>query len=752
MDTLLAGMEGIGAYLDDIIVSGGDSEQHLQRLSALLDRLEKANLKVKRDKCIFAATSMEFLGYHVDGNGVSPTSHKVQAILGVSEPRNKRELQSFLGMISFYDKFLPDRATVADPLYRLLDKNSVWSWGPPQRLAWSKLKQMLSSSEVLAHYDDSRQLLLSCDASPYGVGAVLSQRDDKGQERPVAYASRTLGKCERNYAQLDKEGLAILFGLTHFHQYVAGRKVLILTDHKPLLGIMGHGRPIPQVLSPRMLRWCLKLNAYDYELHYRPGSAHQNADALSRLPLASEEDEAQSPGDILLLEAVNVEPLTAEQIARLTATDPVLAVVYKGLQSGSMTAWKDDAFKPFRNQKAALSIHRGCVLRGSRVILPQQAREAALKLLHANHPGMSAMKACARSHFWWPHLDKDIEECARLCDTCQRHAAAPRAAPIPLWNRPTSPWEVVHMDFAGPIQGVYYLVVVDAHTKWVEVKPMRKTTTSLVLDALRSIFATFGLPHLLVTDNAPNFVSREMDVFCKRNGIKHITSAPYHPASNGQAERMVAETKRALHKLSEGSVLCRISRFLYKQHSTVGATGKTPAELMFQRHWSTVFDRMHPPLTSESATTTQEQKNGSTSFSELQPVYMRNFTGEPKWLAATILKPLGVRSYLLETPDGLCHRRHVDHIRSRSVRGGSTHDEVPETPAVAPSLRFPDPSSSSSNFEALPFPGTERDAASSLEAPRELSGPTETDLRPETAVVKRPQRQRKAPERYGFEA
>lgn len=602
---------------------------------------------------------------------------------------------------------------------------------------------------------------------------MLSQCDDAGYERPIAYASRTLGKSERNYAQLDKEGLAVMFGITHFHQYTAGRRVVIFTDHKPLLGIMGNERPLPQMLSPRMLRWCLKLSGYDYELRYRPGSSHQNADMLSRLPLASNEDEQDPASNVLLLEAVNVEPLTAERIAKLTSQDPVLTKVYKGVQTGKTDTWQGEEFKPLRRRKSELSTHRGCVLWGCRVLMPMALRETALKLLHANHLGMSAMKACARSHFWWPNLDSDIEACVRACEICQRHAASPRTADSPTWKRPESPWEVVHMDFAGPVQGVSYLVIVDAYSKWVEVKPMRTTTTSAVLDALRSTFATFGVPRLLFTDNAPNFVSQEMQVFCKRNGISHCTSAPYHPASNGQAERMVGETKRALQKLRQGSVLCRVSRFLYKQHSTVTTTGKTPAELMFGRHWSTVLDAVHPRCDVERMPDNDGKPDNVRRFAENQAVYIRNFTGEPKWIPAVVLQQLGVRSYVVKTSDGTVTRRHVDHIRQRFSQGGEELDDATPTTSLDPVFVFPEvhgherESLTQESTDGTPQESTDETPPESTDrTPQEMvrisddcganeestqgtspdSGNRATE---EAQIPQRPRRQRRPPDRYG---
>lgn len=204
-----------------------------------------------------------------------------------------------------------------------------------------------------------------------------------------------------------------------------------------------------------------------------------------------------------------------------------------------------------------LSTHKGCVLWGLRVVIPKEAQPAAMKLLHANHPGVTAMKRCARSHLWWPDLDKEIERCIQICSKCQQQVCAPVAAPSPTWERPQEPWSLLHMDFAGPFEGKMLPIVVDTYSKWLEVHICASATAATVIDALRSMFATFGMPKVVCSDNGTPFLAKDTNQFLQANNIRHITSAPYHPAINGQAERMVWETKESLRKLSQGSLNCR---------------------------------------------------------------------------------------------------------------------------------------------------------------------------------------------------
>jgi len=186
-----------------------------------------------------------------------------------------------------------------------------------------------------------------------------------------------------------------------------------------------------------------------------------------------------------------------------------------------------------------LSVQNGCVLRGNRVIIPKQGQQQVMEVLHESHPGNNRMKGLARSCVWWPGIDKMIEDKVASCDTCQKYRHSPPPAPLHPWEFPRGPWERLHADFAGPFMGKMFLLMIDAFSKRLEVKPLTTANSINTIEHLHSIFSTHGLPKMLVTDNGSQFTSAEFETFMQSNGIRHVKSAPYHPASNGLAERAV---------------------------------------------------------------------------------------------------------------------------------------------------------------------------------------------------------------------
>ena len=428
---------------------------------------------------------------------------------------------------------------------------------------------MLCGAPLLTHFDPSKRIVVHCDASPYGLGVVLSHVMEDGSERPVTFSSRTLSVAERNYAHIEKEGLALVYAVKKFHQFLFGKKFVMYTDHKPLLGLFSERCELPVRAAARVLRWALLLSAYDYTLQHRPGSSNANADALSRLPLdANSGDISQKVVSVSMMELAN-SPVSEHDVRLATRTDPILGVVLNQILEGwSNEEHSSEVSKHYQTRSSELTTEGGCIMWGGRVVIPVSLRKKVLAELHAVHPGMSRMKSLARSYLWWPGVDKDIEEMVRQCENCQKNQKNPIGAPVHSWEYPRSPWERIHVDHAGPVNGKMFLVVVDSFSKWIEVEVVGSTNAESTTAVLRKMFATHGIPRVLVSDNGPGFASDEFNVFLKRNGVKHLYSAPYHPSSNSQAERTVRTFKESLKSMKEGNIDTKLCRFLFTYRIT----------------------------------------------------------------------------------------------------------------------------------------------------------------------------------------
>jgi len=275
MDQILR-LNGVQCYLDDLLITGKDDEDYLRNLNATLQRLKEYGLWVKKDKCDFFKPTIEYLGHVIDSTGLHKAPSKVKALLDVL---------GFLGLLTYYAKFMPNLSSRLRPLHELLNKSNKWKWSDKCEKAFRDVKCTLTQSEVLTHYNPALPIQLACDASPYGVGAVLSHVMPSGEERPIAFASRTLNSAESNYAQIEREALAIVFGVKKFHQYLFGRRFTLLTDHRPLTSIFGNQTGIPSLAANCMQGCALLLSAHQYDIKYKMSEQHCNADGLSKLPL-----------------------------------------------------------------------------------------------------------------------------------------------------------------------------------------------------------------------------------------------------------------------------------------------------------------------------------------------------------------------------------------------------------------------------------------------------------------------------------
>ena len=344
----------------------------------------------------------------------------------------------------------------------------------------------------------------------------------------------------------------------------------------------------------------------------------------------------------------------------------------------------ESELKPYWNGRLELYTHAGCILWGLRVVVPPQGRSTVLAELHGAHPGMTRMKALARQWVWWPNLDQAIEDVVNNCEKCQQDRPNPPPAPLHPWQWPTCPWTRLHVDFAGPMDGKMFLVVIDSHSKWIEVFPMKSATSAATVRYLRQLIAQFGIPETIVSDNGAQFVATEFKEFCQQNGIRHIQTAPYHPSSNGLAERAVQVFKHRVHKQSSGSIHDKIARVLFQYRTTPhSTTGITPAELQLGRKLCSRLDLPKPNIGQKIAEKQQKQKNFhdthycERTFSVGERMFIKNNAKGQKWIPGSMTKQTGQVSFKVKLHNEKTIRCHQDQHRKREIDDSAMTQQSP---------------------------------------------------------------------------
>ena len=681
MDQVMQGLKGCAWFQDDIIITGKTDKEHMDNLIAVLLRLQKWGIKAKLEKCEFMKDRVEYLGYIIDTDGLHSTIDKLSKIANVKEPIDVNEVESFLGLVNYYRDFIPNASALMEPLNRLRRKDVTFHWGKNERDAFQSLKSAINNSSLLVHFNPNLPLKLTTDASQTASGGVLSHIYADGSERPIAFTSRTFTSAERNYSNIERESLAVIHGVKKFCDYLYGRSFTICSDHKPLEKLLGPTKEIPRMTSSRIQAWALYLSQFKYNFEYKPGCKIPHADFMSRVETEKEttlehvEDQISSD-TILTFEVFDEYPvINSKEIAKYTRRVGNFSVLERYIKHGFPEQSQcQQELLPFYFRKDELSIQRGCIMWGNRIVIPPLLRQRVLNLLHIGHPGINRMKELARSYTWWPKIDKDIEEKVRMCNNCQFARNSPEQNLNHPWERTVRVGERVHIDFAGPVDKHMLLILVDSHSKWIEAIPMKSTTASDTIEVLEEIFASIGLPETLVSDNGPQFTSVEFKLFCKDNNIRHLYSAPYHPSSNGLAERGVQTVKMMLKKNSGGSLQSRLNRSLFAYRSTPNASGKTPAEIMFGRQIRTKLTSLRPmdnDVKMKGATTSDRQ------LSVGQNVLFRMYKDNKSyWYPGKIVQKFGNVMYNIQDSKGLLHKRHIDQLIEGYISNYTDKEEL----------------------------------------------------------------------------
>lgn len=577
---VLAGCEGAYNIHDDIIIHGCSVDEHDARLKKTMGRIQEKGLTLNREKCVFQMSKLTFMGYLLSNKGIGPTESRVEAVVTAREPQNAGEVRSFLGLVNFSARFIPNLASSAEPLHRLTRRETPFVWGTEQQAAFDTLKSSLANAETLAYFDrNAEKTKLITDASPVGLGAVLTQVQG-GCERVVAYASRSLTDVERRYSQTEKEALGLVWGCERFHMYLYGVEFTLLTDHKPLEVIYSTSSRT----SARIERWVLRLQPYKFTVQYVPGK--QNiADPLSRLSKGGGICMNSVAEEFIRFVAETSTPaaMSVQEVEKESWVDPEVSQLRECISTGD---W-DDAPSQYKAVRNELSTLGKLVLRGTRLLIPHKLRKRVLNLAHEGHQGLIKTKQRLRTKVWWAGIDKQVEDKCKTCHGCQLVGLPTPPEPLRHTEFPDQPWQDLAADLMGPLpSGEYVFVVVDYYSRYFEVEIMKSVTSTNVIESLEKIFCTHGLPKSLKTDNGPQFASEEFGSFLKANDIQHRTSTPLWPQANGEVERQNRSLLKVLKiaQAEKKNLWVEMRKFLTAYRTTPhSTTGVTPTKLLFNR-------------------------------------------------------------------------------------------------------------------------------------------------------------------------
>lgn len=397
MDNILSKCKMTACYLDDIIITGRTEQEHTKNLLQVLQCLSKTGIKLNQDKCYFYKNSVNYCGHEISKDGLKKTNQLIEAVLEAPRPKSVTDVRAFCGLAGYYRDFIPNLSSIQKPLMDLTTKNKTWTWLEEHEKAFAQIKKLIAKDVTLTHFDLKKEIILSTDASACGLGAILSHVI-QSKEKPIAFASRVLKDAEKNYLTIEREALAVKWGVEKFKQYLEGRFFTVYTDHKPLLTLLNQKNGIPTKVSPRIQRWAIFLQGFNFKIIYKPGIHNQNADALSRLPYQSiiEEktyDNCYKSFQINLISSLN---LNQNVIQEAMKNDKNLQTLYNSISQNLLVKnWPHEikAYQPFANE---LLINNQCVYRGNRVIIPEPNKTQVLQMLHKSHLGMVKTKSLAR--------------------------------------------------------------------------------------------------------------------------------------------------------------------------------------------------------------------------------------------------------------------------------------------------------------------------------------------------------------------
>lgn len=709
MDLALEGLEGAKAIADDILVFGTGSTQELaekshdERLKAVLERCRQKGVKLNKEKMQFKQEKVAYMGHIITSDGLQADPKKIEAIVNMPKPTDKEGVQRLLGMTNYVQRFAPGLADKTQPLRDLIKKESAFIWCQHHDKALDEVKAILTSAPVLKYFNPDKKSTLQCDASKDGLGACLIQ-----EGHPIVYASRALTSSEKNYAQIEKELLSVVYGVEKFTEYLYGRHFVVESDHKPLESIVKKS-----LLSApkRLQRLLLRLQRYDVEVVYKRGTEMYMADTLSHAYLENNEktqkhdtqevmniDRSKTEQDAEYIDMLSYLPLrntTIQEIQKFTETDPDLQSLATIIKDGWPTS--KDGIKPelqcYYTFREELTVQNGVIFKGERLVIPAALRTTMINKLHSSHLGIQGSLRRAREAFYWPKMNEQITDFISKCNVCNTYKTNQMKEPMICHERPTGPWESIVTDLFV-FHGKDYLVTTDRYSNFFEVDRLYSKTSSEVITKLKAHIARYGIPDKLMSDNGPNFSSNEFKQFTHKYNIEHITSSPTYAQSNGKAENSVKTAKNIMQKALDAHADPYLA-FLDFRNTPTDGYNTSPAQRMLNRRTRTLLPmskRLFQPEIPTGIQLAQRETQAKQAYyydrsaKELKPlkegdvVRVKPKESEKKFIKAQVEKQVDIRSYNIRTEDGRCFRRNRKHLHKTTENFTDASPDLPMIP------------------------------------------------------------------------
>ena len=554
-------------------------------------------------------------------------------------------------------------STASQPLRQLEKREGEWHWQRPQSKAFNEIEELLTKAPVLRYFDVTKNITMLCDASQSGIGATLLQ---EGQ--PVHYANRALTTTEQNYAQIEKEFLAVVFSCEHFEHYIYGKHVTVETDHKPLIAIQK--KPI-NTASKRLQRMMLRLQRFDLNLTYKPGKEMYIADALSRaLPKQSKiSSTSHFCNDLETVNFVEDLPISDSTLAKFqveTAKDESLQVLSQVIRAGwpTKTSMVPTSAQPFFKYRDEMTLQNGLIFKGTKIVVPESLHRCMLEETHKSHQGLQACLRRAREVFFWPRMSAQLKDLIDKCSICQSVKPEQASEPLQPHPVPDRPWQRVATDLFT-FENRNYLVLVDYYSSFIELDYLADTSSQTVIHKLKMHFARHGVPDYVVSDNGPQYTSSEFRRFATTWKFKHVTTSPHYPQANGMAESAVKTCKTIMKKaLLSGILPCQ--RLFGRRTKTL-----LPFSESLLKTDQTVSNLLKKDRVKQAKHFDQHTKQ----LSELRSGDMvrMKLPGETQWSQAVVSSKIAPRSYKVEV-NGRFYRRNRTQLRS-------TKEPVKESPS-----------------------------------------------------------------------